>query len=132
MLLNVKPTCHFLNSAKTVKVNVPNNNHYHELSEFEGSFPVVDLNNMTRNHEQHSNWQVPGKKTMKCKRWRKDHREILNGLVNGDIFLDTVIPKETNSVSLILENRKKSNVIMNTYCWTQKLENVSETSLEHK
>ncbi len=41
-------------SAKWGKENTPNNNHSHELSQFVGRIPVVNLNNMAGDHEQHS------------------------------------------------------------------------------
>ncbi len=94
MLLNVEPKWHVGNSAKTVKVNIPNNNHYHELSQFEGSFPVVNLNNVACNQEQHSNWQVAGKKTMK---WIKIRKYLL-------IYYKYISPNEISYVSLISEN----------------------------
>ena len=46
-------------------MNIPENNHKHELSKFDGGFPVMNLNNMAGDQEQHSKRQVAGKKRKK-------------------------------------------------------------------
>lgn len=77
MLINMEPKSHFGKSAKSVKVNIPNNNHYHELSKFECSFPVMDFNNMTCNHEKHPKWQVAGKEIMNVMKKSTELTELM-------------------------------------------------------
>lgn len=45
---------YFGTSAKRGKESVPSNNHSHEPSQFVGRIPVVNLDNMAGNQEQHS------------------------------------------------------------------------------
>lgn len=59
------------------KENLPNNNHSHEHRQSVDRIPVVNLNNMARNHEQNSNWHEAGENTQKEKDNDLQHETVV-------------------------------------------------------